>query len=138
MAIGLDRVRISWEVNLNSHCQLFSLTHPVFSLERPAPRSRAPRAGGRARPPPSSVLAKATRSRETCVIRKLSGSHSPSHEPGQAPNDPYGALRAAEGQSRLKRRRIPLHCGWSVAPIRACAPDALVFWNENVNAVSAH
>ena len=51
----------------------------------------------------ASVLAKGTRSRETCVIRKLSGSHSPSHEPGQAPNDPYGALRATEGQSRLKR-----------------------------------
>ena len=50
----------------------------------------------------ASVLAKATRSRETCVIRKFSGSHYPSHEPGQAPNDPYGALRAAEGQSCLK------------------------------------
>ena len=53
----------------------------------------------------TSVLAKATRSREMCVIRELSGSHYPSHEPGQAPNDPYGALRATEGQSRLKWRQ---------------------------------
>ena len=58
----------------------------------------------------ASVLAKATRSRETCVILKLSGSHYPSHEPGQAPNDPYGALRAAEGQSRLKWRRRRHRC----------------------------
>ena len=54
------------------------------------------------------VLANATPSRETGAVRKLFGSRSPSHEPSQAPNDPYGALRAAEGHSRLKRRRSPL------------------------------
>ena len=84
------------------------------------------------------MLANATPSRETGAVRKLVGSRSPSHEPSQAPNDPYDALRAAKSHSRLKRRRSPLRHGWSVPPIMACAPDVLVFWNENVNAVSAH
>jgi hypothetical protein len=83
----------------------------------------------------ASVLAKGTRSRETCVIRKLSGSHYPSHEPGQAPNDPYGALRAAEGQSRLKWRRRRHRCRWSVASIGAFARDGYAHSNRSLNLV---
>ena len=83
----------------------------------------------------ASVLAKATRSRETCVIRKLSSSHYPSHEPGQAPNDPYGALRAAEGQSRLKWRQRRHHCGWSVVSIGAFARDGYAHSNRSINLV---
>ena len=86
----------------------------------------------------ASVLAKGTRSRATCVIRKLSGSHYPSHEPGQAPNDPYGAIPRTG-----HRRPIPPEMAtnapslqiWSVASIGAFARDGHAHSNRSLNLV---
>ena len=86
----------------------------------------------------ASVLDNATPSRETGAVRKLSAPSYASHGPGQAPNDPHSALRASEGRSSVKRRRRPNCCGRSVEPIRACAPDAFVYSNDDVSPITAH
>ena len=78
----------------------------------------------------ASVLATMTRSRETGTVRKFVGSHSPSYEPSPGAKR---SLRRATGRRRLippemaaKPSPPRSKHGWSVAPIMACAPDALV------------
>ena len=86
------------------------------------------------------MLATTTPSRETGDVRKLVSSSSPSHEPSPAPNDPYGALRVTEGQSRLTEMaaKPPLLRMVGPADYGLRTGRVGVLKPENINAVSAH